>query len=134
MLAGAAFDLLVTLTDMQEHEHLNRQALEAGKHVWSEKPIANTLAAGRELLELSKKKSVRLWGAPITVASPQFAFMAKTLAAGKLGRVAAAHADYGHTGPGWSSSMMCCIRFQVTKRSPASCQSRQAALPSSYRS
>jgi len=103
MLAGAAFDLLVTLTDMQEHEHLNRQALEAGKHVWSEKPIANTLAAGRELLDLSKKKGVRLWGAPITVHSPQFAFMAKALAAGKLGRVAAAHADYGHTGPGWSS-------------------------------
>src|SRR5436309_15912435 len=25
MLAGAAFDLLVNLTDMQEHEHLNRQ-------------------------------------------------------------------------------------------------------------
>src|SRR5262245_38821350 len=35
MLAGAAFDLLVDLTDMQEHEHLNREALEAGKHVWS---------------------------------------------------------------------------------------------------
>ncbi len=103
MLAGAAFDLLVTLTDMQEHEHLNRQALEAGKHVWSEKPIANTLAAGQDLLRLSKKKGVRLWGAPITVSSPQFAFMAKTLAGGKLGRVAAAHADYGHTGPGWSS-------------------------------
>jgi predicted dehydrogenase len=103
MLAGAAFDLMVNLTDMQEHEHLNRQALEAGKHVWSEKPIANSLAAGRELLELSKKKGVRLWGAPTTVNSPQFAFMAKILKAGKLGRIAAAHADYGHTGPGWSS-------------------------------
>jgi predicted dehydrogenase len=103
MLAGAAFDLIVDLTDMQEHEHLNREALEAGKHVWSEKPIANSLDAGRELLALSKKKGVRLWGAPTAVSSPQFAFMAKTLAAGKLGRVAAAHADYGHTGPGWSS-------------------------------
>jgi predicted dehydrogenase len=29
--------------------------------------------------------------------------MARTLAAGKLGRVAAAHADYGHEGPGWSA-------------------------------
>src|SRR5262249_21091583 len=45
LLAGAAFDLLVNLTDMQEHEHLNRQAVEAGKHVWSEKPLANSLAA-----------------------------------------------------------------------------------------
>src|SRR3712207_4573831 len=41
MLAGEPFDLLVNLTDMQEHEHLNRQAIAAGKHVWSEKPIAN---------------------------------------------------------------------------------------------
>lgn len=103
MLAGAPFDFQITLTDMQEHERLNRQALEHGKHVWSEKPIANSLAAGRELLALAHKKGVRLWGAPIVVQSPQFAFMAKTLAAGKLGRVAAAHADYGHTGPHWSA-------------------------------
>src|ERR1041385_6120792 len=83
MLAGEPFDFMITLTDMQEHEHLNRQALEAGKHVWSEKPIANTLAAGQELLRLARQKQHRLWGAPITVQSPQFAFMARTLAAGK---------------------------------------------------
>lgn len=103
MLAGEPFDFLITLTDMQEHEHLNRQALEAGKHVWSEKPIANTLAAGQELLRIAQLKKRRLWGAPITVQSPQFAFMAHALAQGALGRVAAAHADYGHEGPNWSS-------------------------------
>ena len=103
MLAGEPFDFLVTLTDMQEHEHLNRRALEAGKHVWSEKPIANSLAAGQELLRIARQKKLRLWGAPITVECPQFAFMAKQLAAGKLGRVAAAHANYGHEGPDWSA-------------------------------
>jgi len=103
MLAGEPFEFLVDLTDMQQHEAINRRALEAGKHVWSEKPIANTLAAGQELLRMAKAKNLRLWGAPITVQSPQFAFMAKQLAAGKLGRVAAAHADYGHEGPDWSA-------------------------------
>ena len=88
---------------MQEHEHLNREAIAAGKHVWSEKPIANTHAAGIELLEAAKKKGVRVWGAPVVVTSPQFAYMAKTLNSGALGRVAAAHADYGHQGPTWSS-------------------------------
>jgi predicted dehydrogenase len=101
-LAGAAFDLFVNLTDMQEHERLNRQAIEAGKHVWSEKPIANSVEAGQELLELARKKGVRVWGAPTAVASPQFAFMAKTLNDRKLGRVAAANASYGHLGPGWA--------------------------------
>jgi predicted dehydrogenase len=103
MLAGAAFDLLVNLTDMQEHERLNKKAVEAGKHVWSEKPLANSLAAGQALLAAAKKKGVKLWGAPAMVVSHQFAFMAKTLAAGKLGRLAAAHADYGHEGPDWAA-------------------------------
>jgi predicted dehydrogenase len=103
MLAGASFDLLVNLTDMQEHERLNQQAVEAGRHVWSEKPMANSLAAGQRLLAAAKKKGVRIWAAPAMVISPQFAFMARTLAQGTLGRVAAAHADYGHTGPDWSA-------------------------------
>ena len=103
LLGGAPFELLVNLTDMQEHEHLNRQAIEAGKHVWSEKPIANSLAAGQELLALSRGKGLRLWGAPTVVQSPQFAFMAQTLAAGTLGRVASAHASYGHLGPDWAA-------------------------------
>jgi predicted dehydrogenase len=103
LLAGAPFDLLVDLTDMQEHERLNLQAVEAGKHVWSEKPLANSLAAGEKLLAAAKKKGVKLWGAPAMVVSPQFAFMARTLNSGVLGRIAAAHADYGHSGPDWAA-------------------------------
>lgn len=103
LLAGVPFDLLVNLTDMQEHEHLNQKAVAAGKHVWSEKPMANSLAAGQALLKAARDRGVKIWGAPAVVMSPQFAFMAKALNEGKLGRVAAAHADYGHTGPGWSA-------------------------------
>ena len=103
LLAGPQFDFLVNLTDMQEHEHLNREAIAASKHVRSEKPIANSLSAGQELLAESRSRGLRLWGAPIVVASPQFAFMARTLSSGALGRIASAHANYGHTGPDWSA-------------------------------
>lgn len=103
MLDGADFDLMVNLTDMQEHEALNRRAVEFGKHVWSEKPLANSLAAGQAILEQARSKGLRIWGAPVVVSSPQFAFMAETIAAGNLGRLASAHAAYGHTGPDWSS-------------------------------
>lgn len=103
LLAGVPFDLLVNLTDMQKHERLNRQAIEAGKHIWSEKPIANSLTAGQEILKQAKERGLRVWGAPVVVASPQFAFMARMIAAGSLGRIASAHADYGHTGPDWSA-------------------------------
>lgn len=103
MLEGVPFDMMVTLTDMQKHGELNRKALLAGKHVWSEKPMANTYAEGKALLELAKSKQLRLWGAPAVVNSPQFAFMSKCIQEGKLGKVASAHGQYGHTGPGWSS-------------------------------
>jgi predicted dehydrogenase len=103
MLAGAPFDLMVTLTDMQEHGRLNKQALMAGKHIWSEKPMANTYREGKELLDLAKSKGLKIWGAPAVVNSPQFAFMSKAIQEGKLGNVAAAHAHYGHLGPDWSS-------------------------------
>jgi predicted dehydrogenase len=103
MLNGVPFDMMVTLTDMQIHGELNKKALLAGKHVWSEKPMANTYADGKALLELARSKNLRLWGAPAVVNSPQYAFMAKCIQEGKLGRVASAHGQYGHTGPGWSS-------------------------------
>jgi predicted dehydrogenase len=103
MLKGVPFDMMVTLTDMQVHGDLNKKALQAGRHVWSEKPMANTYAEGKALLDLAKAKKLRIWGAPAVVNSPQFAFMSKTIQAGKLGRLASAHGQYGHTGPGWSA-------------------------------
>lgn len=103
MLAGVPFDMMVTTTDMQVHGELNKKALMAGKHVWSEKPMANTYAEGKALLALANSKKLRLWGAPAVVNSPQFAFMSKTIQEGKLGRIASAHGQYGHTGPTWSA-------------------------------
>ncbi len=103
LLAGAPFDLMITLTDMQEHGHLNKQALESGKHVWSEKPLANTYKEGRALFDYANSKGLRIWGAPAVVNSPQFAFMSKAIQEGKLGKVSCAHAQYGHTGPTWSA-------------------------------
>lgn len=103
MLAGVPFDLLVNTTDMQEHGRLNKIAIAAGKHVWCEKPLATTYREGYKLLEMAKAKGVRIWGAPAVVNSPQFAFMAKQVNEGNLGRIAAAHGHYGHEGPNWSA-------------------------------
>jgi len=103
LLTGVPFDMMITTTDMQMHGELNKKALQAGKHVWSEKPMANTYTEGKALLDLAKEKGLRIWGAPAVVNSPQFAFMSKCLQEGKLGRIASAHGQYGHTGPTWSA-------------------------------
>jgi predicted dehydrogenase len=103
MLAGAEFDFLVNTTSMPSHYPVNKQALAAGKHLWSEKPMATEVAQGRELLALARKMGVGFWAAPNCVTSPQFKFMVETIASGKIGKVTAAHGTYGHNGPGWSA-------------------------------
>jgi predicted dehydrogenase len=103
MFDGPAFELFVNLTDMQEHGRLNALALKAGRHVWSEKPMANTYREGLALLDFARGQQRRIWAAPAVVNSPQFAFMVRTLNAGKLGKVAGAHGHYGHLGPEWSA-------------------------------
>lgn len=103
MLAGPGFDLLVNLTNMQEHGRLNKIGLEHGRNIWSEKPMANTYKEGTDLLALAQKKGLKIWGAPAVILSPQFAFMSQSIQEGKLGKVAAAHAHYGHDGPSWSA-------------------------------
>jgi len=103
MLAGIPFDLLINLTNMQEHGRLNRIAINAGKYVWSEKPMANSYKEGKELFDLALSKNLRIWGAPAVVNSPQFAFMAKQINSGKMGILSAGHGSYGHEGPNWSS-------------------------------
>jgi predicted dehydrogenase len=103
MLAGAEFDLLVNTTSMPSHYPVNRKALLAGKHVWSEKPMALEVTQGEELIALARKRQVGFWAAPNCVISPQFKFMAETIAGGRLGRVTAAHGTYGHGGPTWSA-------------------------------
>lgn len=101
MLAGPAFDLLINLTAMPHHFPLNLQALQAGRHVLCEKPIATALADGRRLLEEAATHGVQLFGAPNVVTSPAFRCMAVVLASGEIGRVHAAHGRYGHAGPSW---------------------------------
>lgn len=103
MMAGVPFDLMINTTNMQEHGRLNKIGIAAGKHIWCEKPLATTYHEGVEILEMAKKKGTRIWGAPAVVNSPQFAFMARQVNEGKLGKIAAAHGHYGHTGPSWSA-------------------------------
>ena len=103
MLAGPKFDLLVNTTSMPSHFPVNKKALQAGCHVWSEKPMALDVADGRALIDLAKANHVQIWVAPTCVTSPQFRFMSDVIQGDKLGRVTAGHGSYGHGGPGWSA-------------------------------
>src|SRR3990172_9106239 len=56
MLAGPPFDLLVNTTSMPAHFEINLAALNAGRNVWSEKPMAVRVDEAKELLAVAKQK------------------------------------------------------------------------------
>ena len=59
-------DIVLNLTRPYEHFHVTKAALEAGKHVYSEKPLAATFEEGKQLALLAKEKELMLGGAPDT--------------------------------------------------------------------
>lgn len=59
-------DIVLNLTRPYEHYNVTLEALKAGKHVYSEKPLAASLKQGKELLAFSKEKGLMLGGAPDT--------------------------------------------------------------------
>src|SRR5437764_7683082 len=66
LLADPGIDLIVNLTVPQAHAEINLKALSAGKHVYTEKPLAVTRAAGRETLALARAQGLRVGAAPGT--------------------------------------------------------------------
>jgi predicted dehydrogenase len=94
-------DAVLVLTSMNEHAELAQAALEAGKHVLVEKPMATSMAAARELLRVSKSAKGLLVCAPHIVLSPTYRAMHADVLAGGIGKVVLARARYGWAGPWW---------------------------------
>lgn len=66
VLADPAIEIIINLTPPAAHAEISRAALNAGKHVYSEKPLATTRTEGAELIELARQKNLRIGCAPDT--------------------------------------------------------------------
>lgn len=66
LLADDKIEIVVNLTLPKVHVEVALRALDAGKHVWSEKPFALDRASGKQLLEAAHAKGLRVATAPDT--------------------------------------------------------------------
>ncbi|WP_409181527.1 Gfo/Idh/MocA family protein [Amycolatopsis sp. VS8301801F10] len=102
LLALPEVEIVVNLTVPAVHAEVSLAAVEAGKHVWTEKPIGVDRESVRKLLDRAREKGVRVAGAPDTLlgAGHQTAFRA--LAGGRIGVPFTALALFQTPGPeGW---------------------------------
>lgn len=86
MLADPAVDIVLNLTRPSEHYAVTKAALLAGKPVYSEKPLAATVAEGRELAALAEEKGLALGGAPDTFLGAGLQTCRKLIEDGYIGR------------------------------------------------
>lgn len=97
LLADPAIALVVNLTPIPAHYAVTEAALRAGKHVHTEKPVADDLPRTRELFALAKAKDLHLAGAPALIFGETARTMWKAVRDGAVGapRLVYAEQDAG---------------------------------------
>jgi len=93
LLADDEVDIVINLTVHHAHYEVTKQALEAGRHVYSEKPLALTSAEARELVELAAARGLRLGCSPSTFLGEAQQTAAALIRSGRLGPVRAVYAE-----------------------------------------
>src|SRR4051812_39329261 len=67
LLADDQVEIVLNLTNPRSHAEVSRAALEAGKHVYSEKPFATELAEAKRLVETAEEHHLLLSSAPCSL-------------------------------------------------------------------
>jgi predicted dehydrogenase len=99
LLADQAIDVVVNLTVPRAHFEVNLAALRAGKHVWSEKPLAMDRTEAASLLREAEDRGLQIGCAPDTVLGAGLQTSRKLLDDGAIGRPLAGAAFFMSPGP-----------------------------------
>lgn len=99
LLADPNLDIVVNLTVPAAHADVSASALEAGKSVYTEKPLGVTLDECDRLVALAEQHGVRLGSAPDTFLGGGIQTARQAIDAGLIGRPVSAFAQLLRPGP-----------------------------------
>jgi predicted dehydrogenase len=102
LLADTAIEIVLVLTPPAAHAAVSRAAIAAGKHVYSEKPLATTRDDAQAILAEAAAADVRVGAAPDTFLGGGLQTARALIDEGAIGTPVAASACVAHLGPeGW---------------------------------
>lgn len=99
MLASAQPTAAFNVTPAPVHAAVTTQLLERGLHVYSEKPLAMTLAEADALIDLAHERDRMLLCAPGEAASARAKWLKQIVESRRLGKLTLAVAHHADTGP-----------------------------------
>ena len=94
LLEDPAVEVVLNLTWPKTHAELNLAALEQGKHVFTEKPLAISVEDGRRTLDEAERRNLRVGCAPDTILADGAQTARKLLDEGQIGTAIGAGAWY----------------------------------------
>lgn len=101
-LRHPGLDGVFNLTPAPLHRDTSTAALDAGLHVFTEKPIAASVADAQALIAYAAERGRLLMSAPAVMATPRFRWLKKIIESGRIGRPTLATAQMANMGPaGW---------------------------------
>jgi predicted dehydrogenase len=98
LLKSKDIDIVVNLTVPNVHFQVSKQILEAGKHVYTEKPMTLSYKDAVALQKLAKKKKLHVAAAPDTFLGGSHQLARKALDEGRIGKVVSGTCHF--MGPG----------------------------------
>lgn len=99
LIASPDVQLVVNLTIPSLHAAISRAALNAGKHVYTEKPLGVSFQEGAELVELAYSRGLMLACAPDTILGANVQTGRRLLDDGVIGEPIGARAHFMWAGP-----------------------------------
>jgi predicted dehydrogenase len=93
LLADSTIELVLNLTTPENHYAVTRACLEAGKHVYSEKPLAMNMDDANALVSLAKFLNLTLSAAPSSVLGEAAKAVSEAISAGRIGKVKLVYAE-----------------------------------------
>lgn len=92
LLADPEIEIVLNLTPAPAHHTVSLSVLRAGKHLFTEKPLALSLDHGREILEEARQRKLRIAGAADTFLGGSLQMARRLIDEGAIGTPVAAHA------------------------------------------
>ena len=99
LFADPEVDIVLNITRPNDHYGVTKAALLAGKHVYSEKPLATDLDKAKELVALAKEKGLYLGGAPDTFMGAGIQTARRLIDEGAIGKIVGANVFFLGRGP-----------------------------------
>jgi len=93
VLGDASLEMVVNLTNPRSHYEVSMAALRAGKHVYTEKPLATSVAQALQLVETAEANALLLGSAPCTLLGETAQTLWKALREKRIGTPRAIYAE-----------------------------------------